>query len=390
MDGPTLEKLPPFSTIGYRERVNILQSIKRPLSGYLGGATPRGGYWTDKLEEQWSNAFECKYSVPCNSATSGLLAACMAARIGPGDEVWTTAYSMSATASCAIVLGAGVKFLDIEPIRFSINLNMLIGTPPKAIIVTNLFGHPAYLHALRLWCDQRKVVMIEDNAQSIFAMENGKYAGTIGHMGVFSLNVHKHLNCGEGGMVCTNDSEFSTRLRHAINHGELSGSVPQHIGLNLRMTEPIAAIACAQLSRATEIMNSRRELAEAITKMMAVAPWIRAPIEDIECKHSYYVWAGLSNDPVMRTKFVHELNLRGFTLREGYIRPLHHVFRSADLCPETERIELGIVTFEICAYDPKAHHLKKMRDIVEYVAEAMSRNDSFIKGEKPWKSLVVK
>src|SRR5512143_4053177 len=131
---------------------------------------------------------------------------------------------MSATAACAKVLGADIVFIDIETIRFSMNMNMFAGkATPKCIIVTNLFGHPAYLTSMRSWCDSNKVWMIEDNAQSPFAMEGNRYAGTIGHIGVFSLNVHKHIQCGEGGTIVTDNDEIGIRLAEGINHGELAG-----------------------------------------------------------------------------------------------------------------------------------------------------------------------
>jgi dTDP-4-amino-4,6-dideoxygalactose transaminase len=350
-----------------------MQALKHPLSGYLGGQTPRGGYWTDKLEEAWSHVFGCKYAIPCNSATSGLFAACMASGIKKDDIVWTTPYSMSATAACALVLGAKVKFIDIEPMRYSINPGIMTGEPPKALIVTNLFGHPAYLSVLRSWCDLNNVIMIEDNAQSIYAKEGKHYAGTVGHIGVFSLNVHKHLQCGEGGILTTSDSSLANNVRGAINHGELAN---HPAGLNLRMTEPTAAIACAQLEKIEEIIRSRRRIAHAITGMMAGIPWISPPVEDMGCKHSYYVWAGRIEDQAKRRKFCHELNLRGFPIRAGYSRLLTDVFRTLDNCPVAHRIEhREIITYEVCGYDPKAHHLTRMKEIVNYVAEIIDNGD---------------
>lgn len=378
MDGPTLKELPLFNTIGYPERKNVLASLKRPLSGYLGGSTPRGGYWTDRLETEWCDTFGCRYSIPCNSATSGLLAACMAAGVGPGDRVWTTTYSMSATAACAMVLGAVVSFIDIEPIRYSLNYALLNeAQPPRVLIVTNLFGHPAHLAVLRAWCDDKGVIMIEDNAQSIFAKENGKYAGTIGHMGVFSLNVHKHLQVGEGGVICTNEPEFSARLRHAINHGELAGASYYNIGLNLRMTEPTAAMACAQLAKGEKIVEGRKRIANAISYMMRGAFRVKAPITDIDCTHSFYVWAGRVEPPWGVLKFVHELNIRGFPIRAGYSKPLNQVFRIGGYFPMTHKIEDSIITYEVCTYDPKAHHIARMREIVEYVSESMGRTEQW-------------
>lgn len=369
----TLGRLPRFRTIGHAEKTNLMRAMRSDLSGYLGGVV-KGGYWCERLAEEWQAAFKVKYAVPCNSATSGLLAACMAAGINKDSVVWTTAMSMSATAACAKVLGAHVVFIDIETMRFSMNMNNFRGTPPKAIIVANLFGHPAYLSSMRSWCDSNNVIMIEDNAQSPFAMENGRYAGTIGHMGVFSLNVHKHIQCGEGGVVVTSDDNFRLRLLNAINHGELSGDVNPITGLNLRMVEPVAAIACAQLAKGPKIVEGRRELAAEITDMFSHVQWIQTPVEDVGCKHVYYMWAARVYHGY-RSKLVAELTSHGFPVREGYSKPLNLIFPSMQghdygigpqPCPVAERMEdEEIMCFEICAYDPMAYQIRKMREIVK-------------------------
>jgi dTDP-4-amino-4,6-dideoxygalactose transaminase len=370
MNEPYLERLPRFSTIGLAEKINLSKALQAPLSGYLGGI--RGaGYWVTKLQDKWMETFHVRYAVACNSATSGLLAACMAAGVEPGSVVWTSAYTMSATAACAKVLGAHIVFIDIETIRFSMNMNMIpSGAMPKCVIVTNLFGHPAYLSAMRSWCDSNKVVMIEDNAQAPFATENGKYAGTIGHLGVFSFNVHKHIQAGEGGVIVTNDSDLGLRLGCAINHGELSES--HWTGLNLRMTEPIAAIACAQLAKAPDIIPNRIELAEELTDMVRDIPWIKAQGADIGCKNVYYKWTARIFDG-HRNKFISGLRNHGFPMDLGYAKPLHRIFDSGQSLPVAERVEdEEIITFEICGYDPKRRHLNRMRDIIKKVAGEIS------------------
>lgn len=219
-----LGKLEPFSTIGDKEVAYVIRAMTAtgPLSGYIGGS-PSEGYWVKRLAAEWRMTFGISHAIPCNSATSGLLAACMAVGVGPGDTIWTTPYSMSATAACAKVLGAKVRFIDIELSRFGIDPAGLNGRgeAPKAIIITNLFGHPAYLKEIRAWCDRYSVYLIEDNAQAPMATERAVFTGTIGHIGVWSLNVHKFIQCGEGGIVGTNDPALAQRLEDAINHGEL-------------------------------------------------------------------------------------------------------------------------------------------------------------------------
>jgi dTDP-4-amino-4,6-dideoxygalactose transaminase len=273
---------------------------------------------------------------------------------------------MSATAACAKVLGAHIAFIDIETIRFSINMNNFGSIRPKAIIVTNLFGHPAYLKTMRSWCDSNRVWMIEDNAQSPFAKEGDQYAGTIGHIGVFSLNVHKHIQTGEGGVIVTNDDALGDRLRGAINHGELGNS--GQAGLNLRITEPIASIASAQLDKAPAIMRGRIALALEVIDMFDL-PWLIVPQRpDLGCTHSYYIAAFRVMDG-KRQQILDRLWKRSFPMRKGYSPTLNRVFGGKS-CPVAERLEdEELMTFEVCAYDPSSWHLRQMREIAKWAVE---------------------
>lgn len=365
-DGPFIEKIPLYNSLSHREILNVAKVWNKPLSGYLGGGQ-NGGRWVERLSHQWQDVFGCDHAVPCNSATSGLLATCMAAGVGPGDDVWVSAYTMSATASAPMVLGANVIFKDVEISRLGMDISGFFFRLPKAIIVTNLFGHPAMLRPIRKWCDEHKIVMIEDNAQGPLATEGPDYAGTIGHMGVFSLNVHKHIQCGEGGIVVTNNSSYYHRLLAAINHGELVGLRP---GLNLRMTEPIAAIACSQLTRAHDLVEGRRRLAYAMDEIFDGMPWGYVPKEASGCKSARYVWYALIN-PGLRSRLVRELNRRGFPMKAGYITPLHKLFNVPLDLPSVEDIEEKIIIFETCAYNPNKALLKKMKQVAEYVLERL-------------------
>src|SRR5258705_13001728 len=226
-----------FNTIDTKEILAASLTVQEaaddhsPLSGYLGSKS-FGGTWCTVLEAAWRERFGVKHAIAVNSATSGLLAACMAVGIEHNDEVIVSPYTMSATAAAPKILGAKIVFADIEDETFCIDpveVSNAITPMTKAVIATNLFGHPAHLHELREICDNRGVWLIEDNAQAIFAKQDGVYTGTIGHIGVFSLNVHKHLQVGEGGVCVTNNSDLAKKLREAMNHGEMRGGI---LGLN--------------------------------------------------------------------------------------------------------------------------------------------------------------
>ncbi len=283
-----------------------------PLSGYIGSKS-FGGTWCTVLEASWRETFGVKHAVAVNSGTSGLLAACMAVGVEYGDEVIVSPYTMSATAAAPKVLGAKIVFADIEPETFTIDpaeVSNAITPKTKAVIATNLFGHPAHLKELRDICDNRGVYLIEDNAQAIFAKEDGIYTATIGHIGVFSLNVHKHLQVGEGGVCVTNDAGLAKKLREAMNHGEMRGGI---LGLNLRMTEVTAAMAYEQLQKAEQIIESRIDFAEAISyhvrkKGLSILP----PMKRNGCDHVYYCWAGL----------LHKDTELPAPFKRGYMNPL--------------------------------------------------------------------
>src|SRR6266581_4021266 len=122
-----------------------------PLSGYIGSSS-FGGTWCVALEAVWRETFGTKHAIAVNSATSGLLAACMAVGVEHNDEVIVSPYTMSATAAAPKILGAKIVFADIEPETFSIDpveVSNAITPKTKAVIATNLFGHPAHLHELR-------------------------------------------------------------------------------------------------------------------------------------------------------------------------------------------------------------------------------------------------
>jgi len=344
-----------FNTVGPEEATAALEVCNRGLlSGYI-GSDPYGGPAVTELERDWKTTFKVKHAIAVNSATSGLLAACMAAGVGPEDEVIVSPYTMSASAAAPHVLGAKLVWADIEPENYTIDpveVSNKITRKTKAVIATNLFGHPAHLRELRDVCDADGVYLIEDNAQAIFSQENGVYTGTIGHIGVFSLNVHKCLQVGEGGVCTTNSSDLDVKLRAAMNHGEMRGSI---VGLNLRMTEVTAAMALAQLKKANGIVESRQDLWHELTLGAAE---MRLPISVPHWRSGTvinpYVWGAQlrrATSVVIKPPF-----------RRGYLRPLYEIkaFRSPDYLPVVEEVERKMLLVELCAIDPTIQEITTM------------------------------
>lgn len=395
-----------FNTIGEGEKAAVMEVLDRGLlSGFYGspGEEFLGGPAVRALEEEWCALFECRHAVSVNSATSGLVAAMGAVGVGPGDEVIVPAWTMSATAVAPIAYGGVPVFVDVEDGFFCLDqaaVEAAITPRTKAILAVNLFGHPAALHALRRLADARGIYLVEDNAQGPLAREDGRYAGTIGHIGVFSLNVHKHLQCGEGGVCTTEDDGLAERLQLIRNHGEnVVGptgvtNLANGFGYNLRMTETTAAIARAQIARAHEIVAGRVAVAERLSAGAAGIGGIVVPGVRADCGHAWYLWTLRVDADALglpRATLKQALEAEGLPMFEGYVAPLYwlpmfregqaigpHGFPFAGsersyergMCPVTERLhEREALVYEVCAWDPTPEQQRQMADAIHKVAE---------------------
>ena len=332
----------PYKSIGEEEKAAVMRVMDSGcLSGFVAGPPDvrdqgvNGGPEVQALEEQWKKKYGVKHAITFNSATTALMAACGAAEVRPGDHVICPPWTMSATVAAAKFYGAVIDFADIEEDYFCINPDAVesIKTIPKAVMAVNLFGQPCDLHRLREYCDKNGSILIEDCAQAPYAWMHDKLAGTIGHIGVYSLNRHKHIHCGEGGVAVTNDDELARKMRSIRNHGI------DPLGLNLRMTELQAAIARVQVKNMPFHIGARKRLAKILTD--GLREYMDVPKIRWTCTHNYYLW--VTKQPLDGLKVPHI---------RGYIQPLHKIFTGGEAdCPVTERLRETVTCFEICKYN---------------------------------------
>ena len=363
----------PYNPIGTEEYAALgkmfIGDPARPLSGYLAGKD-RGGVYVQALENEWQQAFDVKHAIACNSATSGLLAAAFAAGLKAGTAFICPAITMTATAAAPMFTGARPVFCDIEDETFALN-NITPSYYVRAIFVTNLFGHPARLQFLRQIADDTKTILIEDAAQSPFAVEHGRWAGTVGHIGVFSLNVHKHFHCGEGGMIVTNEDHLAWHMRGFINHYE---HVFPRIGLNLRMPETSAAIAIMQLRKGRKLVLDRREQALAILDAIGDVPGITLPAERTDCLSSWYIIPFLVEHH--RAELCYALRHLGVPVTAGYQTPLYRLGAFSrwkmDGCPVAEDLEdRRLFHIENCAHTFTSAEIERIGEAFKRAAEAI-------------------
>ncbi|MDP3784895.1 MAG: DegT/DnrJ/EryC1/StrS family aminotransferase [bacterium] len=337
------KKLPGYNSIaiGREEEQAVLRVIRsKNLSGFLGLGAKEfwGGPFVRKFEKEFGRYFKIRYALSFNSATTALQAAVAALGIGPGDEVITSPFTMSATPASVLLNNAVPVFADIDLQTYCLSAESIekrITKRTKAILAVNLFGGSAdYGPILRL-ARKRHLKVIEDNAQAPGATYRGRFTGTIGDIGVFSFNVHKHIQSGEGGMLVTNNKSYAYRAALARNHGEVAaddwsgrGKFFREliIGSNYRLTEIQAAILSAQLKKLQNLNQQRIILADYLTKRLKKFYWL-APVSVLpKSRHVYYLYPikffgkklGLG-----RKIFAMALAAEGFELEEGYQKPLY-------------------------------------------------------------------
>jgi dTDP-4-amino-4,6-dideoxygalactose transaminase len=343
LSGGTPVRTAPFPstiTTGKEELAAVTKVLKSGLlSGFIGspGKEFFGGPVVRELERLWSEKFEVAHAVSCNSATSGLVMAVGAAGIGPGDEVIVSPYTMSATATSILFYGGIPVFADIEPDYFCldpVSIAKRITPRTKAILTTDIHGQSSDMKAINDLARKHGLKVIVDCAQAPGAKLDGKHAGTMGDIGIYSLNRHKNIQCGEGGIAVTNDPELALRMQLIRNHGENMADKPLYapqslvniLGFNFRMTEIEAAIAIEQLKKLDKLNRYRIELVEYLNECLMGFKWLTMPKTRPGATHVYYIHAMLFDEEksgVSRNKFIEALNAEGIPIRGGYLKPLY-------------------------------------------------------------------
>ncbi len=342
------EPFPAYITVGEEEKKAVCEVIDSGcLSKYLGAWHPQfnGGVEVRALEDEWADYFNVKHAIAVNSCTSGLYCAVGAIGIEPGDEVIVTPYTMSATATAPVVFGAVPVFVDIEEDYFCLDVKDIerkITPKTKAIMVVDLFGQPYDADGINSLAKKHGLYVIEDTAQAPGAYYKGRSAGTLGDMGVFSLNYHKHIHSGEGGVIVTDNDELADKCRLIRNHAEAVveakgvTDLRNMIGFNFRMPEIEAAIARVQLKKLAKLNEKRFKNVAYFEDKIAQLPFIQIPKVRDGASHAYYVHAcrfdkkqaGLDRNAYINAVRAelphHELREEeGVKLASGYVKPLY-------------------------------------------------------------------
>jgi perosamine synthetase len=394
---------PGYNTIGAEEKNAVMQVLNTGnLSQFLGAHHPDflGGPCVRTFEREWAEAIGVDNAVSVNSNTSGLFTAMGAIGISPGDEVIVSPYSMSASAVAPLIYGGIPIFADIDPVTFCMDpksVEAKITPRTKAILIVHIFGHPAEMDEIMALAKKHNLYVIEDCAQAPMGKYKGRYVGTIGDLGVFSLNYHKHIHTGEGGVITSNNKGLIERCQMIRNHAEnvvaARGitNLTNLVGFNYRMTEIESAIGIQQLKKLPSLLEERIRNVELLNEHLVQFTALELqPVPNQGSVHTYYVHpikfhceiAGID-----RNLFVNALKaeIPSSVLREtvpliasGYVRPLYllPVFQQkAAWAFEHPNINNAAISYEngLCPVAEKMHF--EMLFTHEFMRPGMTKND---------------
>lgn len=344
---PVRQKEFNFRTTIRQNEIDAVTEVMKTgqLSGFFGSPGPfwLGGPKVKEFEKKWAEMFGYKHAISVNSWTTGLMCCVGAAGIGPGDEVICPPVTMSATSTSVLFYGGIPVFADLDPNTYCLDpaaVEKKITPRTKAIMVVHLFGYPADMDGLIALAQKHNLKIIEDAAHAPLTLYKGKKVGALGHIGGFSLNYHKHIHTGEGGVIVTNDDEMAKKCQLIRNHGEnlteFAGvtDLTNAIGSNYRLTEIQAAIGLEQLKAIPHYVSTRFELADYMNKRLSNLKGIRPPKIEKDSTHAYYLYPitfdaqalGISREvfcAAVNKEFLAPKGWEQTVLVPGYVKPLY-------------------------------------------------------------------
>jgi perosamine synthetase len=299
------DNIPADSKFGYLELRYAMQALIEHDSGVS---------WVNELERQFAQRMGVNHAIACNSGTSGLHAALYAAGVVEGDEVIIPALTVIMDAYAVIHLGGIPVFADVDESTHLITADEIskkITPNTKAIVTVSWEGLSCDMDPIMELAHKHGIKVIDDSARTVLGKYNGRLAGTIADISVFSFESKKHLSAGgEGGMIVTNDPKLATHARKfaGIGYRHMSADAgrthlaidtvqdPSYkrfdvIGLNYRMNDISAAVALGQLERIDEIVGRRQTVGRMFLEATAGYDWFIPQVTPDGYEHAYYTFS---------------------------------------------------------------------------------------------------
>ena len=327
-----------YNSIGKEELRAAIKVMKSGnLSGYVADKSKNfyGGKYVKSFEDYLKKFYGVKFAITVNSWTSGLMCMVGSLDVSPGDEIIVTPWTMSATVASILHWNCIPVFADINENDFCIDPNEVkkkITKRTKAIFAVDIFGKSSNIKDLKKIVKDTNIKILVDSAQSPYCKTDNGVAGTIGDIGGYSLNYHKIINTGEGGIIVTNNRKIAKRLFLLRNHAEITNSfkskkeLSNMIGFNFRMGELEAAIGLEQYKKLKKILSSRSKILNLLTKKLKKFEGLKLPTLAKPFENNFYVYPivlDLKKLKISRNKLISYLKKEGLKDISGGYANLH-------------------------------------------------------------------
>jgi perosamine synthetase len=315
---------PEYHRWGAAELARLTAMVDQPSLFYWKGPQ------TEALLAEFRRTYPLEWCMPSSSCTAALHIAVSALQLPPGSEVITSPVTDMGSVIGVLYQQLVPVFADIDPHTYNLDpedVRRRITPKTKAIMVVHLAGNPSDMDALMAIAREHGLLVIEDCAQSWGAAYRGKPVGLFGDLACYSFNEFKHISCGDGGIVGTNDARFGPTLtKWGDKHYDrvTGGRNPETLSPNYRMSEPQAAVAAAQMARMHEIVGVHIRLGTRLLGHLRelALPGVVLPAIDSRDTHSFW-FVLLRLEPqsftCTRDEFVAALHAEGVPAGAGYI-----------------------------------------------------------------------
>ena len=273
------------------ERAYLLECID---TGWISSEGP----FVKRFESEFARVVDRKHGIAVANGSGALDIAVAAAKIGPGDEVIMPTFTIISPALSVVRAGATPVLIDSDPTTWNMDVSQIeakITPKTKAIMVVHIYGLPVDMDPVIDIAERHGLQIIEDAAEMHGQTYKGRPCGSFGLMSTFSFYPNKHITCGEGGMVVTDDDAVAEHCRGLRNlcFQPQRRFVHEELGWNYRMTNMQAALGLAQLEQLDEHVKKKREIGAEYQRQLDDMPGIQLPLEKCEYADNIYWVFGL-------------------------------------------------------------------------------------------------
>jgi len=295
------------------------------------------GKFVDQFESEFAKKVGSKYAIATVNGTAALHISLILAGVQKNDEVITQPLTFIATCNAIEYIGAKSIFVDVDLDTMGLSPSSLLGFLEKncevlngeclnkttnkiikACVPMHTFGHPCKIDEIKTICEEWKIILVEDAAESLGSYYKEKHTGTFGKLGAFSFNGNKIITSGGGGVIVTDDKELAKRAKHLTTTAKIPHKweyVHDEVAFNYRMPNLNAALLVAQLEQLDKFIESKRKLAKQYTEFFKNNEELVFITEPKDSSSNYWLQAVVVKDVEKRNEFLDFTNNNGIMTR---------------------------------------------------------------------------